>query len=194
MRKQVFGRHLKRDTHERKALFRGLASSLIIHEKIVTTEAKAKSIRGHVEKLVTKALKADPKHAISLLQPYLNAQAVKKMMEDVAPRFATRPGGYTRMTKIGQRFNDNADMVRMEWVEKPTIQAVALISPKSKSKKEAKDVVASATKIETAKKKTASKTEAAGKGEKPARNASQREAGGKVPVKKVASKAKKETK
>lgn len=120
MKKQIFGRQLKRDTDERKALFKGLSSSLTMYERIETTEEKAKSIRAHVEKLVTKAKNNDSTHARSLLQAYLTHEALQKMLTDIAPRFANRPGGYTRILKIGNRFNDNASMVIMEWVEKST--------------------------------------------------------------------------
>ena len=129
MRKQVFGRHLKRDTHERKALFRGLASSLIMHERIETTEEKAKAIKGFVEKLVTKAKKNNSQQAQRLLQGDLNHEAMQKMLSDIAPRFVDRQGGYTRIVRIGQRFSDNASMVLIEWVEKSTngkVQAASL--------------------------------------------------------------------
>ncbi|MBI4084492.1 MAG: 50S ribosomal protein L17 [Candidatus Levybacteria bacterium] len=118
MRKQVFGRQFKRDINERKALFKGLASSLVLHERITTTEEKAKAIKGHVEKLVTKAKRTDLRHAQSLLEPYLTIEAVEKVLHDIAPRFANRPGGYTRIMRVGRRFNDNAQMVFIEWVEK----------------------------------------------------------------------------
>jgi len=118
MRKQVFGRQFKRDTNERKALFKGLASSLVLHERITTTEEKAKAIKGHVERLVTKAKRTDLRHAQSLLEPYLTLEAVEKVLHDIAPRFANRPGGYTRIMRVGRRFNDNASMVFIEWVEK----------------------------------------------------------------------------
>lgn len=136
MKKQVFGRQLKRDTNERKALFKGLVSSLTMYERIETTEEKAKSIKGHVEKLVTKAKKNDSEHARRLLQAYLTHEALQKMLTDIAPRFVDRPGGYTRILKIGNRFNDNASMVIMEWVEKSTkTQAVATLKKATINKK-----------------------------------------------------------
>jgi large subunit ribosomal protein L17 len=133
MRKNVFGRQFKRDANERKALFKGLMSSLVLDERIQTTEEKAKAIKSKVEKLVTKARVGD-RHAESLLQPYLNAEAVKKMMTQVAPRFTNRQGGYTRIIKVGNRFSDNASMVLMEWVEKG-VQATAGSGKKEASKK-----------------------------------------------------------
>jgi len=141
MRKQVFGRHLKRDTNERKALFKGLASSLVMHERIETTEEKAKAIKGHVEKLVTKAKKNNSINAKRLLQAYLTHDALQKMLTDVAPRFVDRPGGYTRILKIGSRFSDNASMAIIEWVDKTSrvveqkAAAASSASPKATKKK-----------------------------------------------------------
>src|SRR5438046_1727281 len=113
MKKNTFGRNLKRDFNERKALFRGLMTELVMHERIQTTEAKAKAIRGSVEKLVTKAKRKGP-GAKALLLPYLYEDAVVKMMAEIAPRFANRPGGYTRTIRLGRRFQDNAPTVFIE--------------------------------------------------------------------------------
>jgi len=117
MRKHVFGRQFKRDINERKSLFRNLATELVLHERIVTTEEKAKAIRRTADKLVTKAKNANQVHAMSLLQPFVNTEAAKKMLDEIAPRFKDRNGGYTRIIRLGRRFNDNAQTVRMEWVE-----------------------------------------------------------------------------
>ncbi len=119
MRKNVFGRQFKRDTNERKALFKALMTSLVLKERIQTTEQKAKAIRGSVEKLVTK-VKRRGDQALPYLLPYLHEDAVKKMMVDIAPRFTNRPGGYTRILRVGRRFNDDASLVLIEWVEKST--------------------------------------------------------------------------
>lgn len=91
-------------------------SSFIIHEKITTTEAKAKAVRSQVEKLVTKA-KTKGATARYLVQSFLTPAAVNKLIQDVALRFQTRSGGYTRLLRIGPRFYDNAPMVVMEWTE-----------------------------------------------------------------------------
>lgn len=159
MRKNVFGRQLKRDTNERKALFKGLASSLVIHERIQTTEEKAKAVRPLVEKLVTKARVGDTK-AHSLIQPYLNAPALKKMLTDIAPRFKDRPGGYTRIIKMGPRLQDNADVVILEWVEKaPKITAVVPAAAKSKATKaEGKTATVEAAAVTDENKETPKKT------------------------------------
>jgi len=116
MRKNVFGRQFKRDKNQRKALFKGLLNALILNERIKTTEEKAKSIKGDADKLITTA-KRNSERAYKLLEPRIAHDANKKVIEDIAPRFSQRPGGYTRITKIGRRTKDNASMVMIEWTE-----------------------------------------------------------------------------
>lgn len=115
MRKQVFGRQLKRDANERKALFKNLLTSLVLEERITTTEAKAKAIKAAADKLVTKAKKGGPE-AFRILAPDVRYVAVAKLVNTIAPRFADRSGGYTRIIKVGRRVADNAPQVVMEWV------------------------------------------------------------------------------
>jgi large subunit ribosomal protein L17 len=137
MQKHIFGRKFKRDVNERRALFKGLASSLVLQERIKTTEEKAKAIRPEVEKLITKAKRTtDTRHAYAVLQPHLNALAVKKVILDVAPRFQSRNGGYTRIIKIGNRFSDNASMVVIELVEK-AVRADAVVGKGKQAKSSA---------------------------------------------------------
>lgn len=116
MKKHIFGRKFKRDVAERKALFKGLMSSLVLYEKIETTEEKAKAIKGELDKLVTNA-KKESILARKLLTPRLSPQAIEKMIKDIAPRFNKRQGGYTRTVRIGKRFGDDATMVMLEWTE-----------------------------------------------------------------------------
>lgn len=115
MRKQVFGRQFKRDKNERKALFSSLISGVILKGRISTTEEKAKSIRGDLEKLVTKAKKGEG--ARPQLKKSLKPYEVDKMINVIGPAFKDRNGGYTRIIKTGKRFNDNASTVILEWVE-----------------------------------------------------------------------------
>lgn len=133
MKKNIFGRKLKRDKNERKALFKSLMSALIIHERIETTEQKAKSVKGLVEKLVTKARKNEPQSR-NAIASYLTPEATERLITTVAPRFATRPGGYTRLVRLGRRFNDNADMVIMEWVESGQVDTVGKVDQVEKQK------------------------------------------------------------
>ncbi len=125
MKKNVFGRKFSRDTNERKALFRNLISSLVINDRIKTTEPKAKAIKRDVDKFITK-VKKNGELARRLLVPVLNSQAVEKLINDVAPRFKNRNGGYTRIIRIGKRFGDDAMEVIMEFTEKGS----ALTSPR----------------------------------------------------------------
>jgi large subunit ribosomal protein L17 len=116
MRKNVFGRRLSRDKNERKALFKSLMSALVLKERIQTTEAKAKAIRPEVEKLVTKA-KQGGNAAKLVLQQSLSKDAFEKILNDIAPRFSKKQGGYVRLIKIGKRFGDDAPVVVVEWTE-----------------------------------------------------------------------------
>ena len=149
MKKRVFGRKLKRDVNERKALFKGLMSSLVLNEKIETTEAKGKAIKGEIDKLVTKARKENIL-ARRLLSPKLSPEALEKMIRDIAPRFSKRQGGYTKTVRLGKRFGDDASMVLIEWTEKSQISNLksqnldeskstkAESKPESKNKKSSK--------------------------------------------------------
>lgn len=124
MRHSVAGKKLGRQKDERAALRRILINQLFEHERIETTRAKAEAIRGQAEKLITLAKNstsgepADKVHARRLAQARLsNPTTVKKLFDDIAPRYANRNGGYTRMQKIGQRLGDAAEVVLLELVE-----------------------------------------------------------------------------
>lgn len=116
MRHRKAGRKFNRNTNQRKALFRNLAVSLILHERIRTTEAKAKTIRPIVERLVTLA-REDTQHHRRLAMARLNDErAVAKLFDVIAPRFEGQPGGYTRIYKLGPRRGDGAPMALIEFV------------------------------------------------------------------------------
>jgi large subunit ribosomal protein L17 len=122
MRHQISGRILGRDAGHRKALFRNLVRELYLHGRITTTEAKARAIRADAEKLITKAkngLEGVARvHASRQLVAYLNDKTVtKKVFDEIAPRYVSRNGGYTRIIKIGKRQGDAADMAIIELVE-----------------------------------------------------------------------------
>src|ERR1700741_3796769 len=107
------GRQLRRTSEQRLALLRNLATSLIEQGAIETTEAKAKELRPFVEKLLTKA-KAGTGHARRLGGRHgQKREAADKLFREVGPKFATRPGGYTRILKLGHRRGDGADMARI---------------------------------------------------------------------------------
>ncbi len=118
MRHQVAGRHLGRNTAQRKALFRGLITDLFRHERITTTEAKAKAVRGEAEKLITLAKRGDVHARRVVNQTVLDKKIVGKMFETLGPRYKERPGGYTRLFKLGPRQGDAAEMVILELVDR----------------------------------------------------------------------------
>jgi large subunit ribosomal protein L17 len=116
MRHRKAGRQLRRTSEQRLALLRNLASSLIEHGAIETTEAKAKELQPFVEKLVTKA-KVGPVHKRRLASRHVQQREVgDKLFQELGPKFAARPGGYTRILKIGARRGDGAEMARIEFV------------------------------------------------------------------------------
>lgn len=124
MRHGVAGYRLSRGKDERTALRRILVKQLFEHERIQTTRAKAMAIRNQAERLITLAKRGnaagDQKmvHARRLAAARLSdATIVKKLFDDLAPRFQNRPGGYTRIIKLGPRLGDAADMVLLELVE-----------------------------------------------------------------------------
>jgi large subunit ribosomal protein L17 len=109
--------HLGRTATHRKALLSNMASSLILNKKITTTVAKAKELRKYVEPLLTKA-KTDSTHSRRTVFSYLgNKESVKVLFDEVAEKISVRPGGYTRILKLGQRLGDNAEMCLIELVD-----------------------------------------------------------------------------
>lgn len=125
MRHQVAGYKLGRSKDQRRGLRRTLLRQFFANGRMKTTRAKALAIRGEAEKLITiarnsgKGSDIDKVNARRLVASRLGGDpvVVKKLFEDIGPRFATRPGGYTRMFKLGPRLGDNAEMVLLELVE-----------------------------------------------------------------------------
>src|SRR5438128_6776662 len=117
MRHQRAGKKLGRDSAHRKALYSNLAGALIEHGRIKTTEAKAKAVRPVAEKMITLGRRGDI-HARRQALAYLRSQeVVHKLFSEVAPRFADRPGGYSRIVKLGPRQGDAAPMAYLELVD-----------------------------------------------------------------------------
>jgi large subunit ribosomal protein L17 len=114
MRHSVFGKQLNRDTGQRQALLKGLAGALIRSEAIETTEAKAKAAQGLIEKLINKAKTASLTNIRHIESVITDKALVQKLVQDIAPRFKNRSGGYLRLIKLGTRTGDNAPIVRME--------------------------------------------------------------------------------
>ncbi len=117
MRHKVAGRKLNRTTNQRKALFRNLVADLLLRERITTTEAKAKAVRGLIDRVISRAKVKSESHKryLSALLPRKD-DLIRKLTLEIAPRFANRPSGFTRIIKLGARPGDNAPMVIMELV------------------------------------------------------------------------------
>ena len=144
MRHGVDGRKLGRKSAHRKALYRALVIALITHERIQTTTPKAKEARRLADRCITFAKKGDlsaRRHVASVLN---DKTAVQKLFDELGPRYATRPGGYTRVLKIsGMRHGDNAEMSLLEFVKDGDKPKRATRKAAAKKKKKAESLVAS---------------------------------------------------
>ena len=117
MRHQKQRNKLSRDSAHRRALLRNLCREVIDHERIKTSEAKAKAVKPEVEKLITLAKRGDLHARRQALATLHNDKfIVHKLFEEVAPRYTERPGGYTRIVKLGPRKSDSTEMVYLELV------------------------------------------------------------------------------
>jgi len=133
MRHRKSFNHLGRNASHRKAMLSNMATSLIVHKRITTTLAKAKALRAYVEPLITRS-KDDSTHSrrtvFSMLQ---DKAAVAELFREVAVKVADRPGGYTRIIKLGKRLGDNADMAMMELVDFNELMLTEKSGAKAKS-------------------------------------------------------------
>lgn len=111
------GKTLDRKAGPRKALIRGLATSLVLYENMNTTLAKAKAVQPVVEKLITTGRKKTLFARRELLKVLTVESAVNKVLEELGPRYATRPGGYTRIIKLGTRQGDGAQIAQIQFVK-----------------------------------------------------------------------------
>lgn len=159
-------KHFDRKSGPRKALLRGLVTSLIEHGRITTTVDRAKEVRRHVEKAITLGKKGDLATTRLLMSRFPNKEAVATIIKDLAPRFKTRPGGYTRIIKIGRRPGDTAEMAFLEFVDydyeaKGTekTEAKAAKTEAKTEKKAATKTKKASTKLVAAKKKSVKKTQ-----------------------------------
>lgn len=138
MRHQKKGRKLNRTPSHRKALMRNLAASLILHKRIQTTDAKAKELRGVVEPLITFA-KQGTVHARRMVRKTLpgvyGQQITEILFKELGPLYIDRPGGYTRITKLGHRENDRAPVSLIELVGLEAAQAEAPTEAEDKKEK-----------------------------------------------------------
>lgn len=125
MRHRNYGRKLSRNTEHRRALLRNLVTSLILEERIETTAPKAKAARGIAEEMITLGKRGDLQARRQAASYFLTAAAVKKLFEDVAKRYASRSGGYTRIVRTGWRKGDGADTAVLELVGTEVLQKKA---------------------------------------------------------------------
>ena len=116
MRHNITGRSLGRVSGHRRALYRNLVTSLLKHERIITTEAKAKEVRGMAEKMITLGKKSGLDSYRQALSFITDKKVTEKVFSVLGPRYEDRTGGYTRITKLENRLGDNAPMVRLELV------------------------------------------------------------------------------
>lgn len=160
MRHAVKGRKLGRTTSHREALFRNQLQSLVDKERIVTTLPKAKELRPLAEKVITRGKHGTVHDRRWVLRWVLSRDLVKKVFDEIAPRFASRPGGYLRIVKLGPRLGDGAEMAVLELVERSEAPAAAKESKDAKDTKDVKDK-------KEAKPKKPAKAKTAGKEAKP---------------------------
>jgi large subunit ribosomal protein L17 len=114
MRHRAKGRQLSRTSSHRRAMLNNMATSLFEHGRVITTEAKAKELRPFAEKLITLARRGDL-HARRLVERKIKSrETLSRLFSEIGPRFAARPGGYTRILKLGHRDGDGADIARIE--------------------------------------------------------------------------------
>ena len=124
MKHRISGKKLSRNSSQRKALFKGLINSLVMNGEIKTTETKAKVVRNLVDKLITKAKKGTL-HSRRLIDAFLqDKKAVNRIVDEFGPLFAKRSSGFSRITPLRKRRGDDAMMVKLELVEKPTVKVV----------------------------------------------------------------------
>jgi len=118
MRHRKSGRQLNRNSSHRQAMFRNMATSLVVHESIKTTLPKAKELRRVVEPLITMSKEDNVAKRRLAFARLRDKAAVGKLFSELGPRFSGRPGGYTRILKCGMRSGDNAPMAIIEFVER----------------------------------------------------------------------------
>lgn len=134
MRHRVSGRHFGRTANQRKALLRGLITSLLEHQRIETTLAKAKEVKKLAERIVTLGIKGDLHSKRVALSHIPNRKAIAKLFGEIAPRFSGRNGGYLRLIRTRNRVNDGAPMAVLEFVDYEEIRQKAEKEKKEENK------------------------------------------------------------
>ena len=168
MRHQKKTVKLGRTAEHRKALLANQVCSLIEHQRIKTTLAKAKAVRPLAEKMVTLGKKGSLHARRTALAVLRQKDAVKKLFDDIAPRSADRKGGYTRIVKLGARKSDSAPVAFIEWVDAAVVTEEPAVEEKAAGKKKAPKSLSEAASPKSAKKSSAKKTVKSEKGAKSA--------------------------
>lgn len=150
MRHRKTGRKLGRNTSHRKAMMRNMVTSLFDCEKITTTDARAKELRKMAEKLITIARRGDLHSRRLIMEVVRDKKTVAKLVDTIAPRYADRPGGYTRIIKLGHRAGDNAALSIIELVEEEIAAKPKKKKAPAKKAAEKVDNPAEETPVETA--------------------------------------------
>jgi large subunit ribosomal protein L17 len=148
MKHRVVGRRLDRTTEHRTAMFRNLVTSLFRHERITTTTPKAKEIKRFADKFITLAKQGTPHARRQANRDVRDVEVLNKLFDTLGPRFKTRPGGYTRIVRVGRRAGDAADMAMIELVERTPVAPAG----EEKEEKKAEKKVKKAKKTEAAEK------------------------------------------
>ncbi|MFT7434008.1 MAG: large subunit ribosomal protein L17 [Alphaproteobacteria bacterium] len=182
MRHGTAGRKFSRTSSHRKAMFMNLATALLEHGQIKTTVHKAKDLRRVVEPLITKAKKGDLAARREVGKTIQNKEILKKLFDEIAPAFAKRPGGYTRVLRAGFRKGDAADMAIIQLTEQAAITATKAEKPAKEAKKVVKADKVKADAIAPAKQDTAPTKEA--------KKAAPKTVAAKAPAQKVSPKGK----
>jgi len=137
MRHNKSGRRLGRNSSHRSAMMRNMVTSLLAHEKITTTDCRAKELRKVAEKMITLGKRGDLHARRQVLQIVRDRKVVAKLFERLAPRYQDRPGGYTRIIKLGNRLGDNASQSIIEFVQEEFTPKQRESAPAAEAKEEA---------------------------------------------------------
>ena len=166
MKHRVVGRRLDRTTEHRTAMFRNMVTSLFRHERIKTTTPKAKELKRFADKIVTLAKRATPHARRIAHRDVRDIEVLNKLFGPIAERFKARPGGYTRVIRVGRRAGDNAELAVIELVDRAPVEAA-----EGEEKAEAKGEKKKAPKAKEPKAAKPEKAEKKAKAEKPEKKA-----------------------
>jgi large subunit ribosomal protein L17 len=164
MKHRVVGRRLDRTTEHRTAMLRNMVTSLFRHERITTTISKAKELKRYADKMVTLAKKGTPHHRRIANRDVRDVEVLNKLFGGIAERFKARPGGYTRIVRVGRRAGDNAQLAVIELVDRSPAEAPEAEEKGAKKGAKAKEA-AKAPKAKAEKKPAAEKKAKKAKGE-----------------------------